>query len=306
MSNSYNNPELQASYRWCEEKTRNRAKNFYYAIRLLPKARREAMCAVYAFFRECDDISDAADIDNRRQRLERWKEIIKGASPDVPMPGLPALRHAVQKYRIDSQCFLDLIEGMIMDLEDREYRTFDETYLYCYRAASTVGLVCLSIFGFEPRPEVLKMAEYQGIAFQLTNILRDISKDAKDEKRVYLPNDILSRFNLNRQAVLDGTYSLADMERLIGFMASLTEQYYQKAEFLPYFINPQSRWCLRAMVNIYHGILKKIAKIGTESLKAKTRLSVWEKIAAVIRAYFRTWFEYWEGLWHDIINALKA
>ena len=306
MLNFHSDSELQKSYRWCEDITRSRAKNFYYAIRLLPKARREAMCAVYAFFRECDDISDAADIDTRRQRLEYWKEIINGASPQGPMPGLPALRHAVQKYRIDAKCFLDLIEGMIMDLEDREYKTFDETYLYCYRAASTVGLVCLSIFGFEPKPEVLKMAEYQGIAFQLTNILRDISKDAKDEKRVYLPSDILSRFNLSRQAILEGSYSMADMERLLGFMSALTEQYYQKAESLPHFISPQSRWCLRAMVNIYHGILKKIAKIGTESLKAKTRLTVWEKLIAVIQAYFSTWFEYWQGLWSDMINALKA
>ena len=283
---------LQQSYDWCVKLTQRRARNFYFGISLLPEARREAMCAVYAFFRECDDISDAQNICSRRERLEYWKSIINGVEPETFMPGLLALRHATRKYHINPQCYLDLVDGMLMDLDNLEFKTFDDLYTYCYRAAATVGLVCISIFGFEDRPEVYKMAEYHGIAFQLTNILRDITPDAR-EGRVYIPNDILEKFGLTRQEILNQTYDEAKMARVIDYMAKTAQSYYDRSEFLPYFISLQSRSCLRAMTNIYHGILLKIKSMGTQSLKTKARLNIFQKIVAVVKAYFASCSDFW-------------
>ncbi|MBQ7528470.1 phytoene/squalene synthase family protein [bacterium] len=280
---------LEKSYAWCVQKTREEAKNFYYAIFLLPKSRRAAMCAVYAFFRECDDIADAQNVSNRRQSLLNWKEVLKSNAPS-DYPGLLALRDAVDRYKINPQHFLDLIDGMIMDLDNVEYKTFDDLYNYCYRAASTVGLVCMSIFGYEDRPEVLKMAEKLGIAFQLTNIIRDITPDAA-EGRVYIPEEFLHVFQLTKEQILNRSYDLSHMSRLLDYLTQTAEEYYRLAEFLPYFVSPQSRTCLRAMINIYHGILEHLRSMGVRSLREKARLSLLEKLWAMLSAYLFTAFE---------------
>ncbi|MGM9998460.1 MAG: phytoene/squalene synthase family protein [Candidatus Bruticola sp.] len=282
---------LKESYDWCRQLTAKRARNFYYAIRLLPRARRDAMCAVYAFFRQCDDISDAKNVCCRHEQLEQWKQIVQGQDPPTFMPGLPALRHAVAKYHISPQPFLDLIDGMFMDLEEIHFKTFDDLYLYCYRAASTVGLVCISIFGAPDKPEVYKMAEYHGIAFQLTNILRDINQDAS-EGRVYIPDEILAKFAITRQSILNRTYNEQKMAQLIEYMAKLAQSYYDRSEFLPYFIPLPSRVCLRAMTNIYHDILNKIESMGTATLRQKARLNLIQKLMAIASAYFVTWADF--------------
>lgn len=293
MNNTSLPDEIRKSYEWCREVTKRRARNFYFGIVLLPQARRDALCAIYAFFRECDDISDGAGVQNRRERLEHWKKVIKGeiAVPDSSHPGLPALRHATRKYHVDIQNYLDLIDGTIMDLDEFQVHTFEDMYRYCYHVASTVGLVCISVFGCENRPEVRKMAEYHGIAFQITNILRDIYHDA-DEGRVYIPDDILARFGLDRQTILEKRGDEQKMAALIKYISAIAEDYYAKSEFLPCFINPQSRLCLRAMTNIYYGLLKKIEQAGTGSLKQKVRLSLPEKLWAILRAYASTCIEY--------------
>ena len=138
---------LERSYAWCRNLTKKRARNFYYAIRLLPRERGDAMCAVYAFFRECDDISDADNICNRKSGLEKWRRLLNGEQPDRFMPGLIAFRHACKKFQIPNAYFSDLIDGTIMDVDECEYKTFADLYGYCYRVASTVGLVCICIFG---------------------------------------------------------------------------------------------------------------------------------------------------------------
>lgn len=280
---------LEKSYRWSIQKTREEAKNFYYAILLLPQSRRAAMCAIYAFFRNCDDLADAQDIPNRRQSLLEWKEIINKNAPS-DYPGLLAFRHAIEKYKINPQHFLDLIDGMIMDLDNVEYKTFDDLYNYCYRAASTVGLVCMNIFGYEDRPEVLKMAEKLGIAFQLTNIIRDITPDAA-AGRVYIPEEFLQAFKITKEEILNKSYNLDHMARLLDYLNQTAEEYYRLAEFLPYFVSSQSRTCLRAMVNIYHGILEHLKSMGTRSLQEKARLSLLEKLWAMLSAYLFTSFE---------------
>jgi phytoene synthase len=275
---------LVASYAWCRHLTRDRARNFYYAIRMLPAARRDAMCAVYAFFRKCDDLSDEGQAEERRERLECLRKIVHGAEPDSPSPGLEAFRDAVQRYGIPVQHFSDLIDGMLMDLDETRYETFQDLYGYCYRVASTVGLVCLRIFGFDGRSETEKMAEHLGIAFQLTNILRDVAEDAA-MGRVYLPSEILSEFGMSPQNLLDGQPGPAFGD-LIRHLAGRARHYYELAEDLPARIDPSSRPALRAMRDIYRGILEKVERLGADVWRERARLILAEKLLIVLLAWF--------------------
>ena len=276
-------PTLATSYAWCRRLTRERARNFYYAIRMLPAPRRDAMCAVYAFFRECDDLSDEGQVEHRRQRLERWRQVVLGAEPEAPSPGLEAFRDATRRYRIPLRHFSDLIDGTLMDLDDTRYETFQDLYGYCYRVASTVGLVCLSIFGFDGQPETEKMAEHQGIAFQLTNILRDVAEDAS-LGRVYLPREILAEFNLTREDLLAGRPG-PEIGPLIHHLAGRARHYYELAEGLPGRIDPKSRPALLAMRGIYRGVLEKVDRLGAGVLTQRARLTVAEKLWIVLVAW---------------------
>ncbi len=289
---------LVASYAWCRRLTRSRARNFYFAIRMLPAPRRDAMCAVYAFFRECDDLSDEGQIQERREGLERWRRVVLGAEPDSPSPGLEAFRDATRRYEIPVGHFSDLIDGTLMDLDGTRYETFQDLYGYCYRVASTVGLVCLRIFGFDARPETEKMAEHLGIAFQLTNILRDVSEDAA-MGRVYLPSEILSEFGMTPEDLLAGQPGPAFGD-LIRHMASRARHYYELAEDLPERVHPCSRPALLAMRGIYRGVLGKVESLGSEVWQERARLGLAEKLWVVLLA----WIEglrcrmrrLWEGL----------
>ncbi len=278
------NEELQNSYRWCEELTHRRAKNFYYGIKLLPHERRLAMCAVYAFFRDCDDISDDEAHTQRRERLEEWRRVVFGAEPSRPMQGLLAFRDAVNRYAIPARFFSELIDGMLMDLDTCQYRTYRDTYRYCYHAASTVGLVCVHIFGFDERlqAEIYRMAEMKGEAFQMTNILRDLSEDC-ELGRCYLPSACLERFGVSSADIAAKSDTPA-MRAMIRHLAELTEGYYAHSEALERYINPESRACLRAMTYIYHGILGKIRRLGPRVLRCRARLNKAEKVLAVARA----------------------
>lgn len=286
--------QLMESYEWCANLTRERARNFYYAIRLLPQKRREAMYAVYAFFRVCDDISDSETIVNRREKLEEWRSILDGDEPSVYNPGLLAFRDATRRFGIPAKYYHDLLDGIIMDLEGKEYKTFDDLYRYCYCVASTVGLVCIHIFGFDQSPEAIKMAEYRGIAFQLTNILRDIAEDA-DMGRVYIPSEILNEFSLTKEDLLSKKNS-PNFEAMLKHMIERAENYYELSEPLTAKIQPVSRPSLRAMTFIYHGILEKIKLLGGNTLKQRARLSLPEKIIKVFQAYVVSYVELFKKL----------
>ncbi len=285
------NQELTASYAWCENLTKKRAKNFYYGLRLLPESRRLAACAFYAFCRDCDDISDDNANQDSAQRLEQWKQRITADPQTCSWPGILAFRHAVEKYAIPQRFLYELIEGTAMDLQERRYQTFQDTYDYCYHVASTVGLVCVHIFGFSEadQSEVYRMAEMQGIAFQLTNIMRDISEDCAMQ-RCYLPGDLLERCGVSAEDIAQKRDTPA-MRRLYAHMAGLIESYYHHCAALPRYINPESRACLRAMTMIYHGIAKKTAKLGPKALAQRARVSTPRKLACVFWACFLSGLE---------------
>lgn len=256
--------------------TRKRAKNFYFGIRLLPVERRRALCAVYAFFRYCDDVSDDGGED-RARLLARWKEAVDPDSGvDDPSPILPAFHETVRRYKIPTRYFLELIEGTEMDLVKDRYADFQELYGYCYRVASTVGLVCIHVFGFDGSAQALEQAEHRGIAFQLTNILRDVAEDA-GRGRIYLPVEDLERFGVTESALLQGRpeEGFAD---LIAFQVERARDYYRLSDPLADRIEGVSRPSLSAMTRIYRELLEKIAGLGPRVVTTRARLSKLEKL----------------------------
>lgn len=268
---------LKDSYKHCKKVTREQAKNFYYGIRLLPPDRRDALCAIYAFFRYCDDLSDDEQKGDPARMLAAWRQALVSEDVDSS-PLLPAFRDAVKRYEVPRRYFEELIEGAEMDLSVARYSTWEDLYGYCYRVASTVGLVCVHVFGFDHSPEALKMAEERGIAFQLTNILRDVAEDA-GRGRIYLPQEDLTRFGVTSEALLAGRPE-AGFAELVRFEAERARQYYDRSAPLVERVDRPSRAALLAMTNIYRGLLEKVDKLGAEVMHRRARLTLVEKLAA--------------------------
>jgi phytoene synthase len=275
------------SYGYCEQVARREAKNFYNSFLLLDAERRRAMCAIYAFMRFCDDLSDAEGITNRpaamkvlRQQLEN---AFRGRTPADPL--WPAFIDTVARYRIPHEYFFGMIDGVSSDLEPRRVRTFSELYDYCYHVASVVGLTIIHIFGFAPgftAPEALQLAEKCGIAFQLTNILRDVREDAENH-RVYLPEEDLQRFQVTLEE-LRGPEVSARLRDLLAFEAGRAREYYRESAPLVGMIHPDSRASLRALIGIYSRLLDRIVASGYDVLARRIRVPTWEKVWILARS----------------------
>ncbi len=268
--------KLEDAYAACRSIAKREAKNFYYSFRVLPAPKRDAMCAVYAFMRRADDLADdeSISIAERRLAMHAWMldwrtSCLSGESGD---PVFIALKDTQQRFAISDQLLEELVQGTSMDLEESGtgigvdvgigllgYRTFDELYRYCYLVASVVGLVCIRIFGYSnPRAELL--AEKTGIAFQLTNILRDVKEDA-ERSRLYLPIDLLDKHGVTPGDVLEASNgrTMKNAERaLIQDLSARAHDYYAaSAELLP-LIDRDSRAALWVLVEIYRGLLERI------------------------------------------------
>jgi phytoene synthase len=285
---------LEASFEHCRRVARERARNFYYSFLLLPKEQKDAMCAIYAFMRYADDISDELDppLEVRRASLEHWRgalgEALAGKPGDDPI--LPAFQATVEKYLIPSDYFFELIRGVESDLEPQRYQTFDELYQYCYRVASVVGLTITHVFGFDD-PKALGFAEKCGIGFQLTNILRDIPEDSA-MGRVYLPEEDLARFGLTREELLASGSARPDnpgFGRLMEFEWARANAYYEEAAPLLGLVRPASRPALWAMIAIYYGVLRRIRQLEYDVYRTRARLTGWEKSRIVLRAMRNRW-----------------
>jgi phytoene synthase len=279
--------EVAASYGYVEGVSRRRARNFYYAFRVLPPEKRRALCAVYAFMRQCDDISDGGgSVDERRAALGAWRASLDAAlAGDVaPHPVFPAFRDAVGRFSIPPEYFHWVIDGAEMDLRLDRYETFEELYRYCFNVASAVGLVCLHIFGFSDA-RAKQRAEACGIAFQLTNILRDLEEDAA-MGRVYLPQEDLRRFGYG---VEDLRRSIADerFRRLMDFEAARAARYYAEGRELLPLVDPASRPALWAMMEIYSRVLRKIVRRRYAVFGGRIRLSNPEKLSIAAAALAR-------------------
>lgn len=277
-------PELADSYRAAETVARRRARNFYYSFVVLPPERRRGFCAVYAFMRYCDDISDGdASLDSKRVLLQKWRSSLDEAfGGDCHSNSiLPAFRDTVQRFSIPARYFHWIIDGAEMDLTIDRYCTFDDLYRYCFNVASAVGLVCIQIFGYKDE-RAREYAEHCGIAFQLTNILRDVKEDA-EMGRIYLPEEDLARFCYApedlRQGVLDERF-----RNLMTFEANRAAEYYARARNLLPLIDEPSRPALWAMMEIYSRLLRKIIRRQYDVFGSLIRLSNSEKASIALRA----------------------
>ena len=283
---------LDQAYAACETIARRQAKNFYYAFRVLPKPKRAAICAVYAFMRHADDLADNEILSrderlrNTRQWLDEWHRAAAGEPSDNPV--FIALRDTQRRYEISTELLDQLVEGTLMDLtasaDQLVYPTFDDLYRYCYFVASIVGLVSIRIFGYsDPRAE--KLAEETGIAFQLTNILRDVREDA-ERGRIYLPLEDLKlhRVTVDQLMSIRGSRKLNSDERaLMKMEADRARAYYAAADKLLPLIARDSRAALWALVKIYRRLLERIEAAEYEVLSNRVRVSTPEKFFILLR-----------------------
>jgi len=272
------------SYRLVEEVARARARNFYYSFLVLPPEKRRALCAVYAFMRQCDDISDGdGSTETRRRRLDEWRKQLDGALAGETCASaiLPAFVDAVERFRIPSHYFHRVIDGAEMDLSIGRYDSFEELYRYCFNVASAVGLVCIEIFGYRDA-RAREHAEHCGIAFQLTNILRDVQEDAA-MGRIYLPQEDLRRFGYSPEDLRRGIFD-ERFRSLMDFEASRALEYYRDARNLLPLVDRESRASLWAMMEIYERVLRKIARRKYNVFAGVVRVPAAEKAAIVLQA----------------------
>jgi phytoene synthase len=281
-------PSLEDAYVACRAIAKREAKNFYYAFVALPPARRNAICAIYAFMRKADDLSDDESLPRaeRRRRLDQWLGEWHQARTGTPTedPVFLAVRDASIRFQIPFALLDELVAGTTMDLESDlsevpdTYATFADLYRYCYLVASVVGLVCIRIFGYsDPRAE--KLAEETGIAFQLTNILRDVKEDA-ERRRIYLPLEDLGKYRVTVDQLIRRKQPGINAEErvLLQEIANRAENYYQSAQQLLPLIDPESRPALWVLVTIYHQLLKRIEKAGYDVFSERASVPRLQKL----------------------------
>ena len=250
---------------YCQQKAAASGSSFYYSFLFLPKPKRQAITALYAFCREVDDVADeCTDAGIARTKLAWWRTEIANLYADKPQhPVTKALTDAVRDYNLAEEHFVEIIDGMEMDLDQNRYRDFKELHLYCYRVASVVGLLSASIFGYSDR-KTLKYAHDLGLAFQLTNIVRDVGEDAR-RGRIYLPLDEMEQHGVNEADILQGQES-DNVRRLLEFQIERAEDYYRRAfEELPDADRRDQRTGL-IMAAIYRALLDEIRLGGCEKV----------------------------------------
>jgi len=263
---------LEESYGFCQRIARTRARNFYYSFLLLSRA-------IYAFMRYCDDISEGEGAS--LEAIERWHRDL-----DCALAGRygenalwPAFHDTVQRCKIPHEYFYEMIAGVSSDLQPKQLQTFDELYRYCYQVASVVGLTIIHIFGFDS-PGALPLAEKCGIAFQLTNILRDVRED-RENGRVYIPSEDIRRFGADL-AVHDDRFV-----KLMAFEAARARAYYDQSRPLIGLVHPRSRPSLWALIEIYRRLLTRIERSNFNVLDKRIRVPTWEKLSILATAALR-------------------
>jgi phytoene synthase len=296
------------AYAICRTIAQREAKNFYYSFRVLPEHKRNAMCAVYAFMRRADDISDdeTLPVVERRDVMSRWlgawREARRSGVSDDPV--FFALNDTQKRFAIPDALLEDLVRGTTMDLEPRTqaegelqtFATFGDLYRYCYLVASVVGLVCIRIFGYTD-PSAEKLAEETGVAFQLTNILRDVKEDA-ERGRIYLPLDLLHEFEVSVDRVMmlkDGAGMETNERAMLHTLGSRAEEYYASAGRLLPLIDADSRAALWVLVTIYRGLLERIIDGNYDIFSQRVSVPTSKKMMALA-----------QGVWVGLRNRVAT
>lgn len=294
--------QLHMAYSVCRGITRAQAKNFYYGFLVLPKRKRQALCAVYAYMRRCDDIADdpSLSLRDRRQKLDNWLDAFHAAHAGMPTddPVLLALVDAQRRFHIPLGLLDQLAFGTAMDVDEShyesqeeqsprrpiQYASFQELERYCYNVASVVGLVCIRIFGYTD-PAAEPLAERCGLAFQLTNIVRDVKEDAA-LGRIYLPEQDLEQFGISA-AELAGTPDPARIRSLLELEAQRAFENYRAADELLPLIAEDSQPALWVLVTIYRNLLEKIVRLNYDVFSRKISLTTREKLIILGKGFLK-------------------
>ena len=317
---------LDAAYAYCVELTRREAGNFYHSFKYLPENERKAICAYYAFCRRADDIADGDYVDvfpgalgakdpeaiayrRELEELAATKPVMERTEFEDKLaqlfffrkklstayncmsstdPIFMALKHTVSTYGIPREYLDDLISGMEDDLYTNRYQTFEELYSYCYRVASTVGLVCIDIYGHESTAAAREFAESWGIFMQLTNIIRDVEEDAERD-RIYLPLEDLERFGITEDDMMSGRLLLnhPGWKPFVKEYSARVKSYRDKAFKLLPLLPKQSRYSPAAMMAFYSSILRRIERSGGDVFTERVKLSKAEKLTVAAGVYLR-------------------
>ncbi len=280
---------LADSREYCASLTRQQARNFYYGLKLLPRPKRQAMFALYAYMRLVDDIADGEDgqtIPQRRDALDAWAEATQAAlAGNPPRDGQliwPAFSRMVQEHNVPHRVFYDVIAGQRQDLDSPGFETFDQLREYCYRVAGVVGIASIYIWGFEGGQKTESLAIDRGIAFQLTNILRDLREDAA-RGRIYLPRAELKAAGVD-ESQFHQSEATEEFRRLMHDQIARAHGFYQQSSPLESLISSDSRPTLTAMTQIYHGLLEKMRVDPGRVLCGRVRLSHLTKFRIAWRA----------------------
>jgi phytoene synthase len=293
MAGPRTDPSLGASLArsrdYCEQLTRAKARNFYYGLKLLPEAKRQAMFAIYAYMRLVDDIADEEDgrtLPQRVSDLEGWRiqthAVLEGRELPDHQALWPAFADVVSRFNLPGKIFDAVIEGQKQDLEFKPFADFEELFAYCYRVAGVVGLASIFVWGFEGGDDTEFLAIQRGAAFQLTNILRDLREDAF-KGRIYLPLDELRAMQVTEEDLRTAKGGRHFLD-LMHFQIERAEAFYEKSAGLEERISADSRPTLIAMTEIYRGLLKKVAYQPERVLRERVSLSVFSKLRIGWRA----------------------
>lgn len=261
-----------------KEIARKSKSSFYYAFNLLPAEQRDAMNTVYAFCRETDDIVDEGSVDDnlKFERLRRWRiELEKSLNGHSDYHLINKLARTIQNFNIPLEPFFDLLKGMEMDLQQKRYVTFNDLQTYCYHVASTVGLMCIEIFGYRHH-SAKDFAVNLGIALQLTNILRDVKKDA-EKGRIYLPKEDLEKFNYNESDIFNNTYN-ENFQKMMKYQVDRAKEYFNAATNCLNREDKKAMFAARAMQHIYYRMLNKIVEADYDVYNRTIRISKVKKV----------------------------
>ena len=256
---------LADAYAWCRKIVAKSGTNFGVAIRLLPKAKRDAICAIYAHCRIADDVADGGA--DRALLLDEHLCV--------------ALTDVLRTWSVPREHLTAVLEGCRQDLEQNRYAAFDDLRDYCFKVASSVGLACLHVFGFEDR-KALVYAEELGIAMQLTNIIRDVKEDA-GRGRIYLPREDLKRFGVSERDVLESRFTPA-MKEMLEFQVARAREWFAKGKRLLPLVNADSRKCPAAIATVYEALLDRIETSGYDVFKKRVRLTAAQKLKVLATA----------------------
>jgi phytoene synthase len=263
------------SYRHCESLTRQAAANFYYGIRLLPREKRQATCAVYAFARRVDDIGDGRIASPEKlELLDACARSLQSMTTSSMDPVMAAMADARERFGLPMDAMEGLLAGVRMDVQGASYETFKELLVYCRLVAGTIGRLCLAIFGSSDPRRATALADDLGVAMQLTNILRDICEDAGRD-RVYIPREDLDLYRLSADGRFDG--GEGQLDAMMRFQARRAGEWFERGLELVPLLDRRSGACVLAMSNIYRGVLEQIVEDPQLARRERVSLPIWRK-----------------------------